>query len=271
MPEGPEIHRAADKLAKALVDRPLEHVAFGLTRLEDFGAGLVGATPTAVEAWGKALLVRFDTGRVLYSHNQLYGRWYVVRPEAWPKTNRSLRVDLRNGHRWSLLYSASEIELLEADEVGLHPYLAKLGPDLLHDTTTPERIEEQLDDKRFRGRALGGLLLDQGFLAGVGNYLRSEILFFAGLPPETRPKDLSEGQRGALAKVAKQITVRSYRTGGTTEENSLAKDAKARGEPRRLWRHAVFARAGEACRRCGGTIERHEVAGRRLYRCLGCT
>lgn len=271
MPEGPEIHRAADSLAKALVDRPLEHVGFGLTRLADFADGLVGATPRAVEAWGKALLVRFDEGRVLYSHNQLYGRWYVVRPEAWPKTNRSLRVELRNAAKWALLYSASEIELLEPDEVGLHPYLRKLGPDLLHATTSPERIAEQLEDQRFRGRALGGLLLDQSFLAGVGNYLRSEILFFAGLAPEARPKDLTGEQRRTLAEVAKQVTVRSYRTGGTTETSSLAKDAKLRGEPRRLWRHAVFARAGEDCRRCGQTIVRLEMAGRRLYRCLGCT
>ena len=46
--------------------------------------------------------------------------------------------------------------------------------------------------------------------------------------------------------------------------------AKAAGEPRRSYRHAVFGRVGSACRRCGRKIRREEVAGRRLYRCTGC-
>src|SRR3546814_3441858 len=51
-----------------------------------------------------------------------------------------------------------------------------------------------------RFRSLGGLLLDQGFLAGMGNYLRSEVLFAANLLPQRRPRDLDAGERAALAR-----------------------------------------------------------------------
>ncbi|MCC6706705.1 MAG: hypothetical protein IT492_03995 [Gammaproteobacteria bacterium] len=47
----------------------------------------------------------------------------------------------------------------------------------------------------FRRRSVAALYLDQGFLAGIGNYLRSEILFFAGVSPQARPMDLDARSR----------------------------------------------------------------------------
>ncbi len=44
------------------------------------------------------------------------------------------------------------------------------------------------------------MYLDQGFLAGLGNYLRSEILFVAGINPAQKARDLSKGQIGKLAR-----------------------------------------------------------------------
>jgi endonuclease-8 len=270
MPEGPEIRRAADRIAKAVCGREAEQVRFGLPKLARFGRELSGRRVLGVTSRGKALLTTFEGGRVVYSHNQLYGRWYVCAPGKPPKTARSLRFAIQTPERWALLYSASDIAVLDEDELCDHPFLARIGPDLLDASTTPSRIARRLDQPAFRGRALGGLLLDQGFLAGVGNYLRSEILFFAGLLPEHRPRDLTDEERAALAAAAREVTRRSYRTGGVTELSDLANDAKTRGEPRRLYRHAVFARAGEACRRCGEVIEQETVAGRRLYLCPGC-
>ena len=270
MPEGPEIHRLADRLTEAIVGQETERVRFGLARLEPFENELSGLRVHAVEPRGKALLTRFEGGRVLYSHNQLYGRWFVRTPGTLPNTGRSLRVAIETPRRWALLYSASDIEVLHEDELATHPFLSSIGPDLLAKTTTPAKIRRRLASSRFRGRSLGGLLLDQSFLAGVGNYLRSEILFFAGLPPNARPKDLADEELAELAKVARQITLRSYRTGGTTEEPDHVARAKQAGEPRRSWRHAVFGRRGAACRRCGTPIERIEIASRRLYLCSTC-
>ena len=160
--------------------------------------------------------------------------------------------------------------MLHEDELESQPFLARIGPDVLAAETTPRRIRSLLRDRRFRGRALGGLLLDQGFVAGLGNYLRSEILFFAGLRPELRPGDLDDDQLALLARTIREVTRRSYRTGGLTEERDLVERARRAGEPRRLHRHAVFARAGRRCRRCSSVVRKVEVAGRRLYLCPGC-
>jgi endonuclease VIII len=270
MPEGPEIRRAADRIAKAIVGRELVNVRFGLTRLEPYANELIGTRVESVRPRGKALLTLFDTGRVLYSHNQLYGRWYVVAAGNPPRTGRSLRVALETESKWALLYSASDIELLDADDVDAHPFIAKLGPDVLDEGTPPRVIAKRLASKRFERRSLGALLLDQSFVAGLGNYLRSEILFFAGLHPSLRPCDLCDEQRTSLARLIRSITKRAYTTGGVTEEPTFVAEAKADGEPRRTWRHAVFGRADAPCRRCGEPIERIEVGSRRLYLCPWC-
>ena len=92
MPEGPEIRRAADKIAAKLTGQVVETVWFGLPRLEQFAPQLSGRRVVELETRGKALLIHFEHGLSLYSHNQLYGRWFVRSRESYPKTNRSLAI-----------------------------------------------------------------------------------------------------------------------------------------------------------------------------------
>ena len=103
MPEGPEILRAADQLARAIAGRRAEAVRFGLPALRRHERSLAGRRVEAVESRGKALLIHFDHGRSLYTHNQLYGRWYVVKPGKPPRTGRELRLAIETRDRWALL------------------------------------------------------------------------------------------------------------------------------------------------------------------------
>lgn len=270
MPEGPEIHRAADQIAKAIKGERAQLVHFGQPRLHPWEAQLTGATVTAVEAHGKAILTRFDLGYAVYSHNQLYGKWYIRDAGLYPKTGRSLRMEIRTERKSALLYSASEIEVLSPTEEPLHPYLCKLGPDAVDPSVTVEDVVARLEDRRFRGRSLGALLLDQSFVGGLGNYLRSEILWWSGLHPTQRPKDLEDDDRQNLARWTLDVTRQSYRTGGITDCLVRVAEAKAQGVPRRLYRHAAFARDGLPCPECGRKIEKIEVGSRRLYLCESC-
>lgn len=268
MPEGPEVRRQADRVGKAVGGQVALKVFFGKAELQPYGPKLSGRRVAAVEARGKALLTHFENGLSVYSHNQLYGRWYVVRAGRAPKTNRQLRFAIEGETHHALLYSASEIEVLPTEEVARHPFIRRLGPDALDLAIEPDRVEAQLE--RFSRRQLGALLLDQGFVAGLGNYLRSEILFFAGLLPERRASQLTGRQRARLAEEVLAVTRRAYRTGGVTVEDDLALQLKQDGLTKRRRRHHVFGRSGEVCRRCSTPIERREVAGRRIYVCPGC-
>jgi endonuclease VIII len=270
MPEGPEIRRAADRVHEQLAGRRLEHVWFAFPELAPEADSLLGRRVTAVDSWGKALLTRFDDGRVLYSHNQLYGVWKLHDAEREPDTERSLRVRLVAEGRAASLYSASDVSLWEERRLGEHPFLSRLGPDLLTHGVTVGQAIERLQAPRFRRRGLGGLLLDQALFAGIGNYLRSEILFFAGLHPATRPADLDGLRLERLARSILAVTRQAYDQAGVTNRPDWAGADRARGASRRRWRFAVFERDGLACHACGSVIERVAVASRRLYRCPGC-
>ena len=269
MPEGPEIRRAADKLEKAIVGRPLRAVEFAHARLKTFEDELAAAQVTAIETRGKALLTHFSNKLSVYSHNQLYGRWYVVKAGKPANTTRSLRFAVRGTTHDVLLYSASDIDVLDEIGIATHALLQKLGPDILSRALTARQTEQQLSSERFQGRRLGDLLLDQAFFAGIGNYLRSEILFEARLLPTRKLKTLQTDERPVLANAILTISRRAYQLAGITNDPARAMALKAAGVSFGQRRHAVFERDGLACYRCGETIERADL-NRRVFWCGGC-
>ncbi|MCM2130654.1 endonuclease VIII [Larsenimonas rhizosphaerae] len=270
MPEGPEIRRVADRLNRVLAGRPLADVWFAFAELKPAEIQLLSHRVTHVDSWGKALLTHFDNGQVLYSHNQLYGRWRIERREQPLSSTRSLRAALATSTHVARLYSASSISLWDEHDLPTHPFLSRLGPDLLtHDVQT-DALVERLTSRRFAGRQIGSLLLDQGLVAGIGNYLRSEILFYAGLREHWRPNELSTRAITRLADMIRQITVQAWREAGVTNTPEWRAPLQAQGFRRSVWRHAVFNRAGEPCFACGTLVEKRPCNSRRLYYCPHC-
>ena len=270
MPEGPEIKRATDCLAAVLAGEQTEEVSFAFASLKRYDSELAGRDVVAVYPRGKAVLIAFDNGLTIYSHNQLYGLWEVVGRGEMPDTGRQLRLALHTAERSCLLFSASDIEVLDEAGVREHPFLRRLGPDVLANDSSEEVILERYRDGRFQGRQVGALLLDQGFLAGLGNYLRSEILFLARIDPHARLRELDGRQLRALARKTLKATLQSYETGGITNDlprfRRLRKEGASFGEAR-YW---VFDREGGACYACGDTIVRTSISSRRLYYCATC-
>jgi endonuclease-8 len=270
MPEGPEIRLAADKIAKVLVDKPIESFFFGLPDLarweEEFGSSYV----ISIETRGKALLTHFANGLTIYSHNQLYGRWNVVKRDRLPSTGRSLRMAIHTAEHSALLYSASDISVWETQRLLEHPFLAKLGPDILSDELTWRQVASLLLSLKFRNRGVGAFYLDQCFVAGIGNYLRSEILFFAKVNPWAKPNQLSTKELNQLAKATLEVSRRSYKTKGVTNEAARVTQLKKLGQTRSQFRHAVFGRESQTCYDCGSDIIKDSVASRRLYWCPAC-
>lgn len=270
MPEGPEIRRAAMRIDKVLHGRAAEVVCFGQPHLQHFEQVLSGERVEWVSSRGKALLTRFSNDLTLYSHNQLYGRWYIVRRDQLPRTHRTLRVAIHTATHSALLYSASDIEVLTPEALPLQKYLARLGPDALDDSVHWRDILALLLAPRFQRRSLAALYLDQSFVAGIGNYLRSEILFEARVDPFDRPCDLSRGRLGRLARATLDLTRQSLATSGITNKPSYVARARRAGLSRRHYRFAIFDRQNEACFACNSPVARVDVSGRRIYLCKVC-
>ncbi|MEM9512235.1 MAG: DNA-formamidopyrimidine glycosylase family protein, partial [Cyanobacteria bacterium P01_E01_bin.48] len=86
MPEGPEIKRAADRIAKAVARKPIEEVYFAFEHLKPYEKDLARAQITSVQPRGKALLTHFNNDLAIYTHNQLYGKWEIKRARNYPET-----------------------------------------------------------------------------------------------------------------------------------------------------------------------------------------
>lgn len=270
MPEGPEVKIAADRIAKAIAHQPIAEIFFAFEHLKPYEAILAQQLVTGVDTKGKGMLIRFDNDLSIYSHNQLYGKWEIRRAYNYPETKRQLRLAIHNDKKSALLYSASDIEVLDEEAIAIHPFLSRLGLDVLDSKTTTKKVKVRLLDKSFHRRRFTSLFLDQRFLAGLGNYLRSEILFVARVHPTLRPVDCSQEQISALAKAAIEIPQQSYQTKGITNDLKLVERLKKQGYPRKDYRFWVFGREERPCYICQTAIVKEVSGGRRYYFCPNC-
>lgn len=275
MPEGPEIRRMVDEIGSAVAGRTAETVMFAFERFKSFEPLLAGRQVTSVEARGKAVLVFLaatdeDGPWCVYSHNQLYGKWMIGPSDREPATNRQLRFAILGAEKAARLYSASDIRLVRPDELDQVDYLVRLGPDPLNQAVSVDDLLAMFEDRRFRARNLGGLLLDQAFIAGIGNYLRSEILFEARLAPDMRPRDLHDVERRRLAEAILRMLQRAYTLKGMTNDPERAERLKRHGWTFGQRRHMVFNRESQACHECDGPVVKTAMASRRLYFCPSC-
>ena len=271
MPEGPEIRREADAIHAALAGRALTRAEYHVPGLAARGRTLRGVIVVRAYARGKAMLIEFANGLTHYSHNQLYGRWKVMPATRDPaRGRRILRVVLGNDDALAVLYSATQIELLPTRDVARHRFLAKLGPDALDPATTAAGVAALLADARRARSTLGALLLDQSFVAGIGNYLRSDILFAARLTHDRRAGSLTAVERRRLARTILDVTRRSYTTQGITNTATHVRKLTAAGVKRGALRFRAYGRAGRPCWDCGTRIRRVEANGRALFFCARC-
>ena len=149
MPEGPEIKIAADRIAKAIAFKAISEIFFAFEHLKLYEEILAKQLITGVDTRGKAMLIRFDNGLSIYTHNQLYGKWMIRQAYNYPETKRQLRLAIHNNEKSALLYSASDIEVLDENAIAIHPFLSRLGLDILDSKTTPKKVTARLLNKSF--------------------------------------------------------------------------------------------------------------------------
>ena len=247
MPEGDVLYRTASTLQRWLAGREVTGATAAATPM-------VGHTVVKVEANGKHLLIRFDSGHVLHTHLRMTGSWHVYSVgERWQRPASQARVTLSCGNRVAVCFNAPIIELLAPGAEANHPSLSGLGPDIL---SQPLHLEEIRGRARRRPQdtALGELLLDQRVVAGIGNVWRCEALFLEGRSPWAPVSSLKDDELDALISTAARIMGENL--GPMT------------GRPER-W---VYRRTGRPCRRCRTPIKSRGQGeqSRTVYWCPTC-
>ncbi len=225
------------------------------------------------DAHGKHLFLGFAPAqdarvdRWLHVHLGLYGAWSVSRhgPHEEPVAARgAVRVRLTGHTGTADLRGPTACEVMDpAEKKAVH---ARLGADPLRPKSDPEPAWERIS----RSRApVGGLLMQQEVVAGVGNVYRAEVLFRAGLDPYRAGRDVTREQWQGVwddLVVLMRAGVRAGRIVTTRPEDRDRSSGRARREDS----YYVYKRTGRPCRVCGTPVLAEAFVARTLYRCPVC-
>lgn len=294
MPELPEVETVRRRLEPALLGGRVLSLHLGLARLLEGAepsdlALLEGSVCQALERRGKYLVLRFAgplREHTLVVHLGMSGQLTWNAPDEapidrfrrlpsglmaplgphTPDRHTHFRMVFQGGGQ--LLFrdprTFGRLLLSPAESLWELPRMARLGPDALG---VPRSQFLERWDAHMGGRAVKAVLLDQGFLAGVGNIYADEACHEAGIRPQAKSSSLSRPRRVRLADAVQEALERGVRNCGTTFRDFVHPDGSEGGNQEDL---RVYARGGKPCLSCGSTLRKGIVATRGTVWCPRC-
>jgi formamidopyrimidine-DNA glycosylase len=223
----------------------------------EFKIRISGQTICDLKRRGKYLLFQLSQD-TLVIHLRMSGDLVVERQHEPVAPHHRLLIDLEGGLRLAFndTRKFGRAWLVKDSET----LLSNLGPEPLDPAFTAEGFYQMLQSV---SRQLKPLLLDQHFIAGLGNIYTDEALHLAGLHPQTRSNRLSRSQVESLWKA-----VRTVLQEGILRNGSSIDWVYRGGDFQNYFQ--VFRRTGQACYRCGTAIQRIIVGSRSTHLCPHC-
>lgn len=257
MPELPEVENVVRSLRRSVLGVRIES-ARSLSRLVMKRADekrLAGRTIRSIDRIGKHILVRLDDG-VLEIHLGMTGRLLVD-----GERNAYTRVIFAlQGRR--LMYE----DIRQFGRVRWTPDLRErvsaLGPDAM--SVSADQFERALRGRRGR---IKPLLLNQTFIAGVGNIYADEALFRARLHPKTIAERIRGERAARLYRAISEVLSLAIEQGGSSISDYVDADGR-QGSFQLL--HQVYGREGQPCTGCGTAIRRIVLGQRSAHYCPRC-
>lgn len=292
MPELPEVETIVRRLRPSLPGQRIRKAEARLPRLllgmeaRRLEKVLRGKTVNAVRRRGKYIALELDES-ILVVHLGMSGQLTFSPPDAQEDPaffrtvtglQKPLGVHPVDPHTHFLLHFESGARLLfrdprtfgkiffiaDAKAFDRHPRLGLLGPE-------PLELEAEAFIASFPGwnslRPVKALLLDQSFLAGIGNIYADEALHLSGLHPSTPIRDLAAEQKVEVLRAVRAVLEQGIRNSGTTFSDYRQPDGTL-GLNFDFLR--VYGRGGSPCRGCGTRLEKSVVAGRGTVHCPLC-
>lgn len=269
MPELPEVETVMRGLAPVWEGQRFTRVIANRPDLrrplpEALGQRLTGATVVRLGRRAKYGLVETDRGDTLIIHLGMSGR---MRVDPGPlekhdhvifETGNGRVVAFNDARRFGSLDLAVTADALA------HPLLAGIGPEPLgpdYGLALLKRI--------FAGRLAPAkaILLDQRLIAGLGNIYVCEVLFRAGIHPETPGGQVTAAQLRQLAPSIPEVLVEAIAAGGSTLRDHAAPDGTLGYFQKDF---AVYGREGADCLACAAPVARIVQSGRSSFFCPAC-
>lgn len=183
MTEGPTARLKAMQIEEEFREKELQDIFVRSKRQYIEAKLLIGKKLSKATSYGKNILLYFN-GYVIRIHLMMYGSIRFER--EYSKPFRQVRLVLFFKDKNLVVYNAPIVEINETGKIEKELY-SIYGIDPLTNWNEEKLIEKVLEQKE---RKIGDVLLDQSIFNGIGNILRNEILFRAGINPERKIKDM---------------------------------------------------------------------------------
>lgn len=269
MPELPEVETIKRSLEKHLINKEIENINIFYRRIiknsiSQFKKACLKVKIQALERHGKYLFFSLAGGKSIVCHLRMTGQLLLKKKEEKPDKhthlefyfkgarNKLMYRDVRKFGTWEILLGSKEEYIIKK----------KLGPDGL-----VLKFPGFLEKIRKYNKCIKAVLLDQQFIAGIGNIYADEILFRAGIRPDRETNRINEKEIQALFKTIKPALLSAIQKKGTSISdyiNGQGKKGKFQLELK------VYQRGGESCCECNSRIKKIRTAGRGTHFCPHC-
>ena len=272
MPELPEVETVRRTLTQLVKGKTISNVAVHLARIiwkpddiQRFEAQLRGQTICDIRRYGKYLCFDLDQD-VLVSHLRMEGKYGVFSADDPLEKHTHVVFTFTDGSelRYKDVRQFGTMELVARGSEFSQTALNKLGPEPLDPEFKETDWLERMGTKKGKIKAL---LLNQSFVAGVGNIYADELLFRAQVHPERTVDQLSYNQRTSLYHAMRDILQEAVDQGGSSVKSYVNGQGEMGYFQQRL---NVYGREGQTCNHCNALIHKFVSAGRGTHICPVC-
>lgn len=264
MPELPDVENYRRYLNATAIRKTIEGVTVGSTKIlrgvsgRGLARALRGRHIEGARRHGKHLLAKLDDGAWLTMHFGMTGRLKYFKRLADDPAYDRLRLDFDNGYHLAFVNQRLLGRIGLAQDADGFIASQELGVDAMDPSLDGAAFAKLMAGRRGQ---IKSALMDQSFMAGIGNIYSDEILFQAGLHPKTATQTLDRARLVSLFGTIRRVLRTAIDRGAGSEE--LVDRLPASYLLRRR-------EEGAACPRCGGRIATVKVQGRTAYFCPRC-
>ncbi len=266
MPELPEVETIRRGLIKRILEKKVKRVEIDTTKIlrgcsaDRFKREVEGKIFKQVIRRGKYLILALSSGKKIVIHLRMTGQLIYGN-----RNGRSRICFFLSDGKYLNFHDRrrlGEIRLVENWEKV--PGVAKIGVEPLDEDFTVKGFLELLSKRKGK---IKPLLMNQEFLAGVGNIYAQEALFNAGIHPERPAHRLEPGEVESLFSEIRKVLKESIDYRGSSLSSYVDAEGKAGSFHSRL---RVYRRGGEPCIKCGTRLKFIKLAGRGTCFCPNC-
>ncbi len=286
MPELPEVETIRMQLARFLIGQKITSIDVfnpkSTGHNKNIGKMLIGNKITKIDRIGKLLIISINENskHFLLIHLKMTGQLLYVNESgklhAGGHTISNSDTSSLPGRHTRIAIAFEDNSTLYFNDMRLFGYMKiadKYETEQIKTRFGPEPIDPDFDVKEFIQRLkrktamIKPILLDQTFVAGLGNIYVDEALWRSGIRPTRRGNKISKSEAVKLIKSANEVLSESIKMGGTTFRDFVDSAGNKGNYYEKL---LVFGKNDIPCVRCGTLIKKIKVAGRGTHYCPSC-